>query len=505
MRQALLILRKDVRHLWPQIAVFWAMVAGHAYIYAVTPGNPKIALFLTMPALVLIGACVYLIGALVHEDALIGDRQFWLTRPFDWRSFLAGKVLFAVVFMALPILVAQIVVTTVSGLPISSSLTALAPTEAKMLVLVAIAIAFAVVTRNLTQLFLTLLVALITQALLFQCVFGLAYENGDWGSVEWIRTASTALPVLAGMVALVLLMYRRHSATLARVILAGLVLLVPASWCLHWWYAAWGLQTRLYANSVTAPPVSIRYDSGAPPLPRGRWYHHSRESVVGLKIPVETLGLPDGMQLIGERLRTQVNLPDGRRWDSGWRAVGGIGAVTGAKHLVRRNGADFLAVNIDAAFVDIATGPPAQVHARLAFTVLGKPETAYLPAGALAQRVSPHCVCSVPARFNYSIWCFSTDGDTAHREAHRDPPGTAAPIGGVLYSFDLIDPFSAWRHTRDSASDPARATRTVTLLTRRAENYIEVSLDIPKLRLAAYEVGRSKGRRLFEAGLRIEP
>ncbi len=38
---------------------------------------------------------------------------------------------------------------------------------------------------------------------------------------------------------------------------------------------------------------------------------------------------------------------------------------------------------------------------------------------------------------------------------------------------------------------PGRATRTATLLTRRVENYIEVGLDIPEIRLRPYEVGRS--------------
>jgi hypothetical protein len=505
MRQALLILRKDVRHFWPQIAVFWAMLAGHTYLDAATPGNPNIALNITMPALALVGACFYLIGTLVHEDALIGDKQFWLTRPFDWSGLLTAKVLFAVVFMVMPVLVAQLITTTVSGLPVFASLAALAPGSVKPLLLVVIAVAFAAVTRNLTHFFLALLAASITQLVLLAFLFDRAYEYADWGSMEWIRIASTALPVLSGIVALVHLMYRRHSAILARCILAALALLVPTSRCLHWWYAAWSFQTRLYANSATAPSVSIRYDRSAPPFPQGLWYPFLRENLVNLKIPVQTTGIPEGMQLIGERLRTQVNLPDGRSWDSGWRAMSGIGELGGGRRLVRHDGADALALIIDASFFDMAKDVPAGIHARLAFAVLGKPETTYLPAGVLAQRVSSDCLCSVPARFNYSAWCFSTDGGAAHREVHWDWPSTAAPTGGVLYSFAIIDPLSAWRHTNNPSSHPGRATRTATLLTRRVENYIEISLDIPEIRLAAYEVGRARGRRLPGEGLRNEP
>ncbi len=61
-------------------------------------------------------------------------------------------------------------------------------------------------------------------------------------------------------------------------------------------------------------------------------------------------------------------------WDSGWRALSGIGGLGGGRRLVRRNGADVLALIIDASFFDIAKDRPARIHARLAFTVLGQPE-----------------------------------------------------------------------------------------------------------------------------------
>jgi hypothetical protein len=40
-----------------------------------------------------LAACILAIAA-VHEDRLTGDRQFWVTRPYLWKSLLLAKALF---------------------------------------------------------------------------------------------------------------------------------------------------------------------------------------------------------------------------------------------------------------------------------------------------------------------------------------------------------------------------------------------------------------------------
>ena len=503
MRQALLILRKDVRHLWPQIAVFWALVAGYAYLDAATPGNPKLALSIAMPTLALMGACFYLIGVLIHEDAPLGDRQFWVTRPFDWRGLLAAKVLFVTVFMALPVFAAQVVTVAVNGLPVASTLAALISKQESLLILLTVAVAFSAVTRNLTQFFLAVLVACISQWLLVAFIISLAYENGDWGSVGWIRGASMALLLLPGIVALLVLSYWRRAETLSRCLVAVLMLLASVFLCWDWWHAAWDVQTRLYGNPATAPPVSIAFDASATPPAKGRWYHHSRDNVVGLRIPVQVGGIPGGMQLVGERLRTRVEVPGGRVWDSGWRAVGGIGAVDGGPHIVRRDGADFLAVTIDTAFYDEIKNAPAHVQTRLAFTVLGKPEVAWLRLGAPVQRVSKGCFCSLPDSSDSSVWCASMEGDNARREIYWESPEKVS-AGGIWVPWGVFQTFAVRQYRRGYTPSSPSTGSVATVLTRRAENYIEVDLDIPAIRLGVYEVGRSRGPRMFLENLRIE-
>ncbi len=41
--------------------------------------------------------------------------QFWLTRPYDWRKFLAAKLLFVAVFVGLPFFAAQMLLLAQAG------------------------------------------------------------------------------------------------------------------------------------------------------------------------------------------------------------------------------------------------------------------------------------------------------------------------------------------------------------------------------------------------------
>ena len=60
-----------------------------------------IALFLPI-------AWVVLISRLVHDEELVGDRQFWITRPYTWYSLLGSKLLALIVLIGLPLVIMQI-------------------------------------------------------------------------------------------------------------------------------------------------------------------------------------------------------------------------------------------------------------------------------------------------------------------------------------------------------------------------------------------------------------
>jgi hypothetical protein len=93
MKQSIHIFRKDARYLWREITVFVLFAA----IYSRFGG------YISGPDILLEIAVIWLIARAVHAEPLVGDRQFWLTRPYDWRSLLCAKLLFIAAFVCIPI------------------------------------------------------------------------------------------------------------------------------------------------------------------------------------------------------------------------------------------------------------------------------------------------------------------------------------------------------------------------------------------------------------------
>jgi hypothetical protein len=57
----------------------------------------------------------FLVISVVQEDRLAGDRQFWITRPYSWKSLLLAKLLFVLLFLSLPELLDHLVALAVNG------------------------------------------------------------------------------------------------------------------------------------------------------------------------------------------------------------------------------------------------------------------------------------------------------------------------------------------------------------------------------------------------------
>src|SRR5437764_1977797 len=112
MREAWHIFKKDIQYLRIEIVLVLAMIGiftsivsnGSPYgmdIAGVIPGAWIVILFSI--------ASTYLMARLIHAEAIPGDNQFWITRPYNWQSLFAAKVLFLIVFVHVPIFFARLV------------------------------------------------------------------------------------------------------------------------------------------------------------------------------------------------------------------------------------------------------------------------------------------------------------------------------------------------------------------------------------------------------------
>src|SRR5580658_4260264 len=150
MRQALHIFKKDVRYLRYEIALVLLIASAFAATHARASHGQSNDTWWAQLALVV--AAAFLIGRLILAEAIPGDRQFWITRPYRWQSLLGAKLLFIVVFVNLPILLAHLIIVILDGFPLVSSLPGLLWSQVLLFaVVLAPSAALATLCRNLAS------------------------------------------------------------------------------------------------------------------------------------------------------------------------------------------------------------------------------------------------------------------------------------------------------------------------------------------------------------------
>jgi hypothetical protein len=216
MKQALHIFRKDVDALRIEIGVFvlLALAFGWTKIHV---SNDE----WTDPLIVL--AASFLIARAVHADALPGDRQFWLTRPYNRMSLLSAKLLFVVVCVSLPVACAQFAAAVGFGYPVSQVLRAVLFNQLALVGLGALPLlALSSLTTGIVVLILiALALALVFlfggPSLLVYWVRGTSRLGPD--SVSWIRNAFFEVSLLS-VAAIVIVRQYRYRATKSGVVIA---------------------------------------------------------------------------------------------------------------------------------------------------------------------------------------------------------------------------------------------------------------------------------------------
>jgi hypothetical protein len=120
MMQVRLIFWKDVRCLWRELSLYAVLLV----VFAVTAPHtwpdraPSDALVLFNKVLQWLIALSWLvlIALVVHADSVVGEEQFWLTRPYRWEAMLGAKLLFVAACVILPFVVMQWTVLLSAGL-----------------------------------------------------------------------------------------------------------------------------------------------------------------------------------------------------------------------------------------------------------------------------------------------------------------------------------------------------------------------------------------------------
>jgi hypothetical protein len=305
------IFRKDCRLLWrPAIGVtlIHAMdrvILSSAGIFRNATVSPQVLVSGLLGIVSLLAAAV-LIVMVVQQDSILGVRQDWLVRPIRRRDLMLSKILFVALIVQGPIFVIEVVQCLAAGFPLGSSLAA--PLTRSLWMLLAMdlpVLAFATLTRNLTQAAVSAIVVVLGYALFTQ--FTVLYLNsipdqtwvGNLGQVAW---------GLAGVAAVLTLQYYRRKITRARwaygaAVLGWLVLQFQP------WQAAFAIEERLSAQPAAAT-VRIVFDPAfgklPGPAPRRTHARGLPTADVALYVPTRIVGLGEGQMLAPDRVSVRI-------------------------------------------------------------------------------------------------------------------------------------------------------------------------------------------------------
>jgi len=159
MREIFHIFRKDVQRHWPEILGGLILLALYTHL-TLKPPEPALRAF-ALPwfrmSLEIVAPLTFLFWVfisirVVHGETLVGDRQWWITKPYQWWSLLAAKELFLLLFLNVPMFCVQLYLLHHAGFPALRNLGGIFDIQlSDALILIVFSVTLASVTRGFGQ------------------------------------------------------------------------------------------------------------------------------------------------------------------------------------------------------------------------------------------------------------------------------------------------------------------------------------------------------------------
>ncbi|HEY3455895.1 MAG TPA: hypothetical protein VGK64_14915 [Bryobacteraceae bacterium] len=408
MRQALHIFKKDVRHLWFEIAIVLVVTAAFAFVGArrafwLDDPNANRNVAWTMAQILLPLAWWILIARVVYSETLPGDRQFWTTRPYRWMSLLGAKLLFIAIFVNLPWFIADVIILRAYGFAPESQLAGLF--TAQLLISVAFLLpvaAVCAVTTGFVQL-LSASFVLFVVVLAWNTVFPQLVLGATWGAFNWIAVYYSIL--VAGIGALVILtwQYAKRKTWLNRTVAAVAAIAAMVGAVLIPWTSAFAIQSRLSKQRIDVHSIQVSFDSDRKWLARVRPDRFG--AGVGIELPMKIDGVPAGMEAKAEGLTMQVVGPDGNARPGAGRPWMQIDSDRQLSTLVSE---------VDGRFYQSVKNKVVKIRGTLYLTLFGNRRTTRIPFGGERIATRGLGICSAyrtggrgPMGYVYLLQCTS--------------------------------------------------------------------------------------------------
>lgn len=387
MRQAFHIFKKDVRHLWYEIAISLAITGAFAFTGArrafwLDDPSANRSVAWTMIMLLLPLAWWTLIARVVHSEAIPGDRQFWITRPYAWKSLLVAKALFIVAFVNLPMLIADAIIIRAFGFAIATQIPGLLWTQLLLSAVFLLPVAgLAAVTSGFVQL-LSISFVLFVAVLASNIAAPGLTLGATLGPLDWIAVYYAILVVLIATLVILIWQYARRKTWAARALAGAAMMLVILGSPLIPWASAFAIQSRLSKERLDEASIQVAFDSNRKWLARALI---ERDDPVHLDLPLQITGVPANMTPRPDGLAAAIESPDGAVWRTPqrpWTYANSEGSVLS------------LQTDVDASFYKRVRNEPVKIRATLYFTLYGNPQATHIPFQSRSVLVPSMGICS---------------------------------------------------------------------------------------------------------------
>jgi hypothetical protein len=366
MIQSLRILRKDARHLWPELTLHTALLIAFAWIIQLTRqsdgarGTPWVNVSLFFVRVLIPILWLVLTSRLVHDESLVGDQQFWITRPYTWPSLLGAKLLFLAAFVWLPFLIMQGALLALSGV---NPFLAIPSLLHNLLFLILIAFLPFLALASITSTFPRLALAIIGTILYFIAgAATLAYFVGLRSSPPAVAIAVLILAALA-VLGVLTYQYATRRTLIARIALYAipslivvLGLAVPAGPLFRHSYPVDTTATLTYI----ADPAMHESQLGVRAV-----FNHN----LTVNIPTHLTGLAPDTQLQPTSVAYTIDGP-GLHYAAPWQ-YGGSGSIAVPEKILDALGDTPVHLHLSIAAASLVPGTPATITANQRFTLPG--------------------------------------------------------------------------------------------------------------------------------------
>lgn len=327
MTQIIHIFKKDVRRHWPEILISLVLLGLYTRITLQGPPDraAMISLGWIMPfaelvAPLMIFFWIFIGVRLVQGESLVGDRQWWVTKPYDWWKLLAAKSLFLVGFLCLPLFLVQLFLLHEAGFPILHNLHGVLSMQLVLAVTLLLpSMALGSLSKGVGQ----ALIGIFAVIVVFWFTATVMQEIPSIGmssAVSGFESIPTFL-VLVSIIGATVWQYARRKTWAARGTIMGgaiLILLIVA--------------LTPYAKFVDRkyPPVEMAEAPVQFAFQPAKLNHKKQNptwdvaSVVSFGIPLQVSGIPEGRAVVLDGINVVVETSGGFKLDRGWTGQGQV-------------------------------------------------------------------------------------------------------------------------------------------------------------------------------------